>query len=76
MTPTEIQDVMAEVREAQHRVSTCLLVQLRRPSSAVLSRLVEARKAESDLFKVVLAPDRKPGFQPGHLGYRGEAANG
>jgi hypothetical protein len=70
MTPHQISDILDEVQEAQHRVCVHLRVFLRTSSSAVLARLVEARKAESDLFKTVLTPERKPGFQPGHLGYR------
>jgi hypothetical protein len=77
MTPHQISDILDEVQEAQHRVCVHLRVFLRTSSSAVLARLVEARKNEASLLKVVLTPERGPGFQPGHASFRkvGEHAN-
>ncbi len=75
MTPNQITDTMDQIKEAQHKVCVHLQVYLRRFEDAALAILAEARKAESNLFKIVLAsPDDRPsGFQKGHVDFRKRA---
>jgi hypothetical protein len=38
-----------------------------------MTRLSDAREQEAELFRTILHIDRKPGFEPGHSGYRNKS---
>jgi len=54
MTPAEITETLAALRDAQATIAIHLGVWCRSPSDAVLARLADARAEEAKLFDLVL----------------------
>ena len=72
MTPAEITETLAALKESQATIAIHLGVWCRSPSDAVLARLADARAEEARLFDLVLWRSQKPGPKGPHVRKDGE----
>lgn len=66
MTPTQIMEIQDELRDLQRAVCVTLVSHLQRPNALTKGRLASAIDKQTTFIKVVLTPERSPGFPTGH----------